>query len=617
MLKYVLNVLMTALAVLLLGMLVLLSTTADDDVRRRLDHSLRQLRDIGLSIEREALQARNLNVDNGPRLTAMEGELRRRVNGVGQDLSRLYQADGDPLHTVRESAVALFNAIDSGQRAVSNPDLILRKVAELDQSAGWLGDRVGGFVDAQVEYLSIHERIAARSRALVGSLRERDQTVAADAIFRASQRVLDRAERGGVGDLEQIAPIVKHASSLDLPIRADKTSLAALVDDMRDIVPVRREVEDLYADIANGRFQRQVSDMRELATRDYLYRLTTVNDSRVLLNVYTALLLVVLGYLGFRLQRSYQELNQSHGQLEGRVADRTRDLERAYDDLKESQVQLVQAEKMSSLGQLVAGIVHEINTPLLYVVNNATIIRDDIDELRGVLDKTTHVAGLLKSRGPADPEVIDAINQLNDSVDVGSATESMEEIASLAQDSSDGLNQLSELVNSLKDFSRLDRAAEDFFDVRDGLEKTLVITKNLLKYGVEVKKDFADVPKVLCSPSRVNQVFINLITNAVQAMDGQGLLGIRAWSDDEWVRVCISDTGSGIADEHFEKILDPFFTTKPVGQGTGLGLSIVSKIIEEHGGRLEIESTLGEGTDVTVCLPLRAVSDPVATAEAA
>jgi signal transduction histidine kinase len=617
MLKYVLNVLMTASAVLLLGMLVLLSTTVDDDVRRRLDHSLRQLRDIGLGIEREALNARNLNVDNGTRLLSMEAELRRSVNGVGQDLSGIYQADGEWLPAVRESAVRLFNSIDSGQRAVSNPDLVLRKVAELDQSAGWLGDRVGAFADAHTEYLAIHERVANESRGLVKRLREGNQTVAADAIFRASQQVLDRAQRGGATELEQIAPIVDRVSTQAMDAKSDAERLNSLVGDMRALVPVRRELEGLYADIAGGRFQRQVSDMRELATRDYLHRLTTVNDSRVLLNVYTALLLGVLGYLGFRLQRSYQELNQSHGDLGERVAARTKDLEIAYDDLKESQVQLVQAEKMSSLGQLVAGIVHEINTPLLYVVNNATIITENIEELRSAVEKATQVAGLLKTRASTDPEVADAITALTDSVDVSAVDESMDEIASLAQDSSDGLNQISELVNSLKDFSRLDRAAEDYFDVRDGLEKTLLITKNMLKYGIEVNKEFSDVPKILCSPSRINQVFINLITNAVQAMDGQGFLGIRAWSDDQWVKVCISDTGSGIEDEHLEKITDPFFTTKPVGQGTGLGLSIVSKIIEEHGGRLEIDSSVGEGTDVTICLPLGVRSDPIATAEAA
>jgi len=140
--------------------------------------------------------------------------------------------------------------------------------------------------------------------------------------------------------------------------------------------------------------------------------------------------------------------------------------------------------------------------------------------------------------------------------------------------------------------------------VRDGLEKTLLITKNLLKYGIEVERDFADVPQILCAPSRVNQVFINLITNAAQAMDGQGKLTISTAGDDQWVHVSIADTGCGIARENLDRVLDPFFTTKPVGQGTGLGLSIVRKIMDEHHGRLYIDSSEGEGTTITLSFPV-------------
>ncbi len=153
--------------------------------------------------------------------------------------------------------------------------------------------------------------------------------------------------------------------------------------------------------------------------RDTLYRLTTINDSRVLLNVYTVLLLLVLGYFGIRLQRSYHALNRSHEDLatantslEARVQERTQDLERAYDELKESQVQLVQAEKMSSLGQLVAGIVHEINTPLLYVLNNATITSQNIEELRACIVDATRLVELVGERGPESSEVREAVQRL-------------------------------------------------------------------------------------------------------------------------------------------------------------------------------------------------------------
>jgi len=170
--------------------------------------------------------------------------------------------------------------------------------------------------------------------------------------------------------------------------------------------------------------------------------------------------------------------------------------------------------------------------------------------------------------------------------------------------------KFSELVQSLKDFSRLDRAAEDRFNVVDGLEKTLVITRNLWKYGIEVERDFQAVPDIFCAPSRLNQVFINLVTNAVQAMDGKGTLTIGTSARGNWVEVTVQDTGCGIPEENLTKIMDPFFTTKPVGKGTGLGLSIVHQIIEEHEGQLLVDSKTGIGTRFTLGFPVRRSGSP-------
>ena len=363
-------------------------------------------------------------------------------------------------------------------------------------------------------------------------------------------------------------------------------------------------------------------NLHELISRDTLYQLTTVNDSRVLLNIYTVLLLLVLGYFGIRLQRSYRALNTSHEaleiantSLEVRVQERTQDLERAYEELKESQVQLVQAEKMSSLGQLVAGIVHEINTPLLYVQNNATVTSQNIEDLRACIVETTRLAKLVDENGVQGPQVLEALQQLNEHVDAELLSETIDEIVSLAKDSTDGLNQISELVQSLKDFSRLDRAAEDRFDVREGIEKTLLITRNLLKYGITVEKRLDEVPRILCAPSRINQIFINLVTNAVQAMDGKGTLTISTKARDGWVDIEVCDTGCGIAQENLDKIMDPFFTTKPVGQGTGLGLSIVRRIVDEHGGRVTVDSQVDVGTAIMISLPIDRVVTPADGAE--
>jgi signal transduction histidine kinase len=294
--------------------------------------------------------------------------------------------------------------------------------------------------------------------------------------------------------------------------------------------------------------------------------------------------------------------------LEERVKERTHELESAYDDLKESQVQLVQAEKMSSLGQLVAGVVHEINTPLLYVLNNTQMTHEAMADLDRSLGVVKDLADCLKKEPLPRDDLKKLLEQIRTAVDMDALEESIEEILTLTTDSTEGLNDIDALVKSLKDFSRLDRATYDRFDVRDGLDKTLLITKNLLKYGIEVAKDFKDVPEILCAPSRVNQVFINLITNAAQAMDGRGTLSVATGVDDEgFVFIGVGDTGCGIPEEQLDKVLDPFFTTKPVGEGTGLGLSIVRKIMDEHGGRLVIDSEEGVGTRITLTFPVDGV----------
>jgi len=240
----------------------------------------------------------------------------------------------------------------------------------------------------------------------------------------------------------------------------------------------------------------------------------------------------------------------------------------------------------------------------LYVLNNATMTSENVEDLRGNIVDAANLATLVNRHGADAPQVREALVQLVQSVDAEQLNETIDEIIALAKDSTDGLNQISELVQSLKDFSRLDRAAEDRFDVREGIEKTLLITRNLLKYGVIVEQRFEEVPQILCAPSRINQVFINLVTNAVQAMNGKGTLTITTKARDGWVDIEVCDTGCGIEPANLDKIMDPFFTTKPVGQGTGLGLSIVRKIVDEHGGQITVDSQVGVGTSITISLPI-------------
>jgi signal transduction histidine kinase len=341
--------------------------------------------------------------------------------------------------------------------------------------------------------------------------------------------------------------------------------------------------------------------------------------ANLLLSVCTVLLLIGVGYAMYRLQGSYRELNKSNHKLaalndslEERVSERTHELSDAYEDLQESQVQLVQAEKMSSLGELVAGISHEINTPLWYLISNSTVLKErleDVDKLVGISETMIEA---LKSGGDARVTVrrglIDIQNMLKDGL-----RDDIDEAKDLIGDSIEGLEELTELAQGLKDFSRLDRAHHGEFNVNDGLDKTLLIAKNRLKSKVNVHKHYGDVPDIRCSPSQINQIFLNLLTNAADAIEESGDVVIQTTTEGDTVRVSIADTGSGIAEEVMAKIRDPFFTTKEVGKGTGLGLSIVDQIITSHGGELLIESEPGRGTTVTVVLPLLAPQTEEAT----
>lgn len=332
--------------------------------------------------------------------------------------------------------------------------------------------------------------------------------------------------------------------------------------------------------------------------------------ARSLLAVCAVLLLLGAAFAFVRLQASYREINRSNAQLEEanskleeRVAARTELLTKANNELKESQSQLIHAEKMSSLGQMVAGISHEINTPLWYLTNNSSVIQERL-ELVGELCKvakmmTTAVKSRIAVRESIQQGLADMFRLLDDGIE-----EDIEEAQNLIKDSLFGLEELTSLAQGLKDFSRLDRAVQGQFDVNDGLDKALLIASNRVKNRIEVHKYYGDLPLISCSPSQINQIFLNLITNAADAITDRGDIVIRTWQENGNVGISISDSGVGIPEDVLPNIRDPFFTTKEVGKGTGLGLSIVDQIVTKHAGHFRIESEAGEGTCVTIILPI-------------
>jgi PAS domain S-box-containing protein len=265
--------------------------------------------------------------------------------------------------------------------------------------------------------------------------------------------------------------------------------------------------------------------------------------------------------------------------------------------LQEAQAQLLQSEKMASIGQLAAGIAHEINNPIGFINSNMGTLKSYVDtlcELADGFDQTLHgLAGQL--------ELKEKIAQLKKQADYEFLKE---DVADLVRESLDGLKRVRDIVQSLKDFAHIGETDWQYADLHAGIDSTLTIANNEIKYKASVQKEYGQLPQVKCLASQLNQVFMNLIVNASQAIPASGVITVRTGCNGDWVWVEVGDNGVGIAPEIVSRIFDPFFTTKPVGKGTGLGLSVSYNIVTKHGGRIEVDSDPGKGTRFTVHLPV-------------
>ncbi|EAU66734.1 PAS/PAC sensor signal transduction histidine kinase [Stigmatella aurantiaca DW4/3-1] len=268
---------------------------------------------------------------------------------------------------------------------------------------------------------------------------------------------------------------------------------------------------------------------------------------------------------------------------------------------EQRQSQLIRAEKLASLGQLAAGVAHEVTNPVSYVISNLSTLSQYVSSLLPLLKLQEEIA---RERAP-DPALLSQqfarLRELWNQEDMEYLIQDMPE---MVEESMVGAQRIKEIIRSLRTFARSDDAKPQRADLNEELESSLRMVWSELKYKCEVKRDFAPLPPVTCYPTQLNQVFTNLLVNAAHAIETRGELHVRTWQEQDEVVVQISDTGRGMSPETLSRIFTPFFTTKPRGQGTGLGLSISYDIISRHEGRIDVKSEVNKGTTFTIYLPI-------------
>ncbi|MBA2369079.1 MAG: MASE1 domain-containing protein [Candidatus Protochlamydia sp.] len=325
----------------------------------------------------------------------------------------------------------------------------------------------------------------------------------------------------------------------------------------------------------------------------FIFGGSTLNESMLLFQTFV----IVLFLIDLTLSALLENLYKANRVLETRVQERTADLYSTLETLKRKEAQLLQSEKMSSLGVLTAGIAHEINNPINFVFSSIQPLGKDIDDVLNVLDKYTHLDEQTDNK-----EAFAEIDALKKELEIDTT---LKEIPQLIKGIKEGATRTAAIVKDLRLFSRLDESQLKKANVQEGLEAMLMLMHHQLKDRIALKKDYGEIPEIDCFPGKINQAFLGIFTNAIEAIQGKGTITIKTYRVDEKnIAVSIKDTGKGIPLEIINKIFDPFFTTQPIGSGIGLGLTITYSIIEEHNGSIDVKSEPGVGSEFIVTLPI-------------
>ncbi len=512
---------------------------------------------------------------------------------------------------LKEQARKRVSAIARNVAASSTNSLLAYNMIELDQDAGQIADTEDvlfvWIFDDEGRLQGTNLRTAIDGE--IGTLEGGPGLPDPKAGYSNSIRMQEKADFFGVD----------HALDVECPISyVDEAGVASRIG----IVRLGFSLDTIYDEIAAMRMRlvliwigalsvgvvvsmllaRRVTRPIELVARGAQLYAAGNLDHRIEIGAKDEIAALAgnLNEMAFEIRGSIDTIEDLNRNLEQKVRDRTAKLretnshlEDTLGKLRDTQAQLVQTEKMASLGQLVAGVTHEINNPLNYISNGVGPLRETIDDLKNLIVRFDDVESITE----ADRVEIESYK---DEIGYDIVVDSIDELIEVI---SDGARRASTIVNDLKTFSRHDEAELKRADIHEGIEKTLALMKSELSDDIEIVRDFDEVEPFEFRPAPLNQVLLNLLANAAHAIDGPGRITIRTRCEENAVRIEVEDTGCGIAPEHLERVFEPFFTTKDVGAGTGLGLAISYGIVEQHGGSFDVSSRVGEGSTFTVRIP--------------
>jgi len=415
--------------------------------------------------------------------------------------------------------------------------------------------------------------------------------------------VLEFTKQGSTTEIQEVKPFVSDITATEKAMPSDSVSqIIEFTNHVSKAIDAKTQA-DLY--LNKALLTTSDSRIEDLSKAWGVWQVENNHAQekfRIYMGLYVLSLLALISFIVYKLRQLYSSLDSE-------VAVRVEEVKTAYKKLQQSEKQLIQTEKMASLGQLVAGVAHEINTPLGYVSSNVDVLKlslKKIGDVFNVIDKLSdEISSGSKDKVKLSAFVKKIIMQHRELKEQNL----LPKLNSLLDDSSYGVHEMSNLVTTLKDFSRIEDGDIVQADIHDGLESTIKMCSSVMGKRKIVKQFANDLPKIECMAAQLNQVFMNLLTNAAQATDPEtGLITMSTSASESNVKIVFRDNGIGMDGNTLNHVFDPFFTTKETGQGVGLGMSISYKIIQNQRGKMFIESAVGKGTVVTIQLPVIATT---------